>query len=1820
MDVSGNISSDTTWSADTVRVTGDITVDDTVTLTISPGTMVEFQGHYKLDVRGVLLAIGAPEDSITFTIHDNTNFSNMSTGEGGWNGILFDNSSSGANGTMNDNDTSRIMYCKLHYGKDIGTDYNNDGGGAIMLKSFSKVVIAYNNISNNRAEEHGAICCRSSSPRIFHNLISYNVANSLAGGIFCSYSDPDIIQNAIIHNSAKYAGGMYFVYSSPLISSNLIAYNSADGDGGLRTYSGSEPLIINNIIVNNTATSWTGGGVSCIYGNRPKIIQNIICNNVAYRQGAGLFIDNSNPEVSNNVISNNACTQNMAGRGSAIAAWGTEADFYNNIIWGNDTDYEAEIHFDAEWVSPNFYNNIIAGGLAAMDTVGTYTGTYLNNLDSDPEFIDPSSGVGVQVDALIARWHIAESSPCINAGIENLAGLNIPAEDYDGKSRVSGAKIDMGIYEFQELSVCGAITQDTEWPEAVIKVNCNITIPDTVTLTIAPGATIEFQDNYTITVEGRILAQGTEGNMITFTASIPATGWGGIIIDNSDAGANGAMDENDSLIFEYCHFEHAKSSTSGGALHVNFFDRVRISHCMFKNNETDATGGAIFLSNSDVLIEHSTLRDNNAVTAGGGMYVTQCDPLVVDNLFYSNSAVNFCGGIMMTNSNGQLYNNRFCNNLGFVGVALMDGNPTLVNNIITNHYQGLYFSKSRAKIINNTISRNNFGLFLGGNSDPTFINCIIYGNDTQVNLNDYESNPDFFYCNIEGGTANFALNPYVVYEGTFENNIDGDPQFSSPSAGIGTGYVAYSSVWTIPETSPCINAGNKDYYDPDFPACDYYDSLRVSHTQIDIGAFEFYQEKKNVCGLYSSTTGWYADTVLVNCDVDIADGTTITINPGTVVKFTAPYQINVEGTLLARGTKDKMILFTPADTNGFSNDSTAEGGWAGIKFDNTSSGANGAMYDNDTSIFEYCKFEYGKAFGSSHDESGGAIRIMKFSRITMSNSTFTHNKSKTYGGAIYIVDASYPVIRNCSISHNKSVIWNGGGLYISHSGPIIEDNIIEDNLGLWGGGIYLEYGEGILRRNLIRNNSSEFGGGVYLSNTDETNKFDNNIIVNNKASERGGGIVYTSSNIPSINNTIAMNKAKYGGGIRFRYNSDPLIQNNIIWGNVADTSGHQINLQMDDSDPSFYWSLIEGGVADFGLDTLVIFEGAYQNNLDTLPGFISLPDSAGIVADSEKADWSLDMFSPCINAGSAEALPYTLPNTDISGNPRFNYTIIDLGAMENQDGLPVFTRDPENKISCEGQHIVLSVSTSDTCRLQWQMDRSNLPGKTGTQLIFDSITFAHEGLYRCLASNAYGEVASYEVSILLKTPPKVLIQPDDMYVKNHDETRLDIIAEGTSPLSYQWIKDDQNIDGATLPVFIIDNTGYLDEGRYRCVVQNSCGYASTEESFLYLAPELCMVTVSTISGDNLVIWERSSSAPLLAYNIYRESKAAGIYDLLATIPYDSLSVFVDSTADPTVQAYLYRITAIDTALYETDIDLCEPHKTIHLLVSTNPELNSTQLEWDNYYGFDYQTYYIYRSTDGSSFDPVYSLSASFNSWTDTEGITGELSYRVAVERPEPCYPDGGGKKAGAGPYHHALSNLDNNRLKEGHYPPDSIWLDNLTIAENNVIGALVGRVHTHDPDSLDNHTYSLVSGEGDDDNAYFTMLSDLLIAAAIFDYETDSSYSIRIRTLDQTGNYLEHIFIIKIIDIDESVGIPELPNWGIGVSPNPFSEVTNILFSNSKGEDYTLYVYDLSGKLVRTRNDIRTNQIEFYQRDLPPGIYTIELRGPGLFRTKMVIE
>jgi uncharacterized protein YggE len=105
-----------------------------------------------------------------------------------------------------------------------------------------------------------------------------------------------------------------------------------------------------------------------------------------------------------------------------------------------------------------------------------------------------------------------------------------------------------------------------------------------------------------------------------------------------------------------------------------------------------------------------------------------------------------------------------------------------------------------------------------------------------------------------------------------------------------------------------------------------------------------------------------------------------------------------------------------------------------------------------------------------------------------------------------------------------------------------------------------------------------------------------------------------------------------------------------------------------------------------------------------------------------------------------------------------------------------------------------------------------------------------------------------------------------------------------------------------------------------------------------------------------------------------------------------------------------------------------------------------------------------------------------------------------------------------------------NNLNEA---PTELSLSNATVAEDVVLGTVVGTLSTTDPDVGDTYTYALVAGAGDTDNAAFTIVGDELQTAVSFDFETQPTYSIRVQSMDQGGLTVERLLTITVTDVNE---------------------------------------------------------------------------------------
>jgi len=221
-------------------------------------------------------------------------------------------------------------------------------------------------------------------------------------------------------------------------------------------------------------------------------------------------------------------------------------------------------------------------------------------------------------------------------------------------------------------------------------------------------------------------------------------------------------------------------------------------------------------------------------------------------------------------------------------------------------------------------------------------------------------------------------------------------------------------------------------------------------------------------------------------------------------------------------------------------------------------------------------------------------------------------------------------------------------------------------------------GETTLSNVMFIDNMAWDGAGMY--NVNSSPMLINVAFVFNWADDMGGGLCNFDAGSPTlIQTTFAENMAADGAGIANADNSNPLVVNSILWGNMADTeSSSQIydapksSEIRDDSISAITYSIVEGG-----------WDG--EGNLDADPMF----------ADASIGDLRLQADSPATDAGDDSALPADMSDidgdgdadetfpVDFAGYPRIMGDAVDMGAFE---AMPVVRHGadynpPDNAIS-----------------------------------------------------------------------------------------------------------------------------------------------------------------------------------------------------------------------------------------------------------------------------------------------------------------------------------------------------------------------------------------------------------------------------------------------------------------------------------------------------------------------------------------------------------
>jgi hypothetical protein len=222
-----------------------------------------------------------------------------------------------------------------------------------------------------------------------------------------------------------------------------------------------------------------------------------------------------------------------------------------------------------------------------------------------------------------------------------------------------------------------------------------------------------------------------------------------------------------------------------------------------------------------------------------------------------------------------------------------------------------------------------------------------------------------------------------------------------------------------------------------------------------------------------------------------------------------------------------------------------------------------------------------------------------------------------------------------------------------------------------------------------------------------------------------------------------------------------------------------------------------------------------------------------------------------------------------------------------------------------------------------------------------------------------------------------------------------LITGGTTPYTYSWSS------GA-----LTQNLAGVPSGNYHVLVTDHGGCVGTLDAIvaptLPIGLPICMVTVDTITGKNQIIWNKSGSVKIKSFNIYKESTSSGVYFLAGNVPYNQLSVFTDTLANPQTRSWRYKISEVDSCGEESAMS--PSHKTIHL--TSNLGVGGVvNLIWDDYEGLTFGTYYVYRDTVYGKMTKIDSIPNNVFTYTDNSvPHATNIYYQIGIKNPFPCTP------------------------------------------------------------------------------------------------------------------------------------------------------------------------------------------------------------------------
>src|SRR5438128_754898 len=240
----------------------------------------------------------------------------------------------------------------------------------------------------------------------------------------------------------------------------------------------------------------------------------------------------------------------------------------------------------------------------------------------------------------------------------------------------------------------------------------------------------------------------------------------------------------------------------------------------------------------------------------------------------------------------------------------------------------------------------------------------------------------------------------------------------------------------------------------------------------------------------------------------------------------------------------------------------------------------------------------------------------------------------------------------------------------------------------------------------------------------------------------------------------------------------------------------------------------------------------------TPPAIATQPTTVTITA-GETATFTVVAMGPAplnyhwqkndVDIAGANSATYTTPAAVPEDNgSRFRVVVSNSAGSVTSDAAtlsvstnplaPLITAQPTDQMVVAGQTATFTVVAKSTRPLsyQWQKNAVAMSDATAVSYTTPATTPADNGSrFRVVASNSAGSVTSHAATLSVTASPvapSITAQPASQTVASGQIATFTVSATGTSPLSYQWQKNNANITGATSATYNTPATTTADSG------------------------------------------------------------------------------------------------------------------------------------------------------------------------------------------------------------------------------------------------------------------------------------------------------------------------------------------------------------------------------------------------------------------------